>query len=354
MAWLSGYGCVTGQGDTVVALWSALTDGTPGAGGDIHFQSRRSGTVRDLLNEKLKQAYKSCPEPSSSRLGVIFASTKGMNEDFIWNPRPEEMAADPLTPVLNDFLRATGLQPGKSLCVSNACSSALGAARLAQSWLARGLDEVLVIAADAATRFVRSGFQSLKLVSETEPPRPFARGRAGFRLGEAAACLLFTREARPGAVHLRPVGLDTEGSAVTRPSHSGESLIRAAMRIPGMPLQAAPDLLIAHGTGTVINDETEDLAYARLFSDNASKPMLTGSKWCTGHTLGASAAIDLILAAECIRRGQAFALPYDTDPSFKCRYLRRGEVLAPRRVMVSSLGFGGMHAAALVEAAQCV
>lgn len=353
-AYINAYGCTTTAGAGVDALWQALktADFPIPAKREFRFQNyQESKTTRELLVRQLTTAFiEACPKVPSGTLGILLASTKGYSNDFIWDLPENQQGPDPLSGILEDFIATTGLKPKKSLCVSNACSSALAAMKLAQMWLDRGeVDQVMVLAADAVTPFVRKGFQSLKLETE-DRPRPFAENRSGFFLGEAAACLLLSQNGE--GPRLLPVGLDTEGSAVTRPSFSGESLIRAVGRIPDGLI---PDIIVAHGTGTLINDETEDLAFGRLYPN--ARPWITGSKWRTGHTLGASAAIDTILACEILRRGTTFALATTDkiDPKFSCRFItRRDRIEGARRVMVSSLGFGGMHAAALLEHPACV
>jgi 3-oxoacyl-[acyl-carrier-protein] synthase II len=217
----------------------------------------------------------------------------------------------------------------------------------------QGIDQVLILAADAVTSFVGKGFQVLKLLS-ANGVRSFSADRNGFFLGEGAACLLVTREKRGSDCLLHTVGLDSEGSAVTRPSHSGISLRQAALRIPNL-LALKPEILIAHGTGTVINDETEDLAFSELFSGSEC-PWITGSKWCVGHTLAVSGALDVIAAAEALRAQKIFRLMTTEapDPRFRGRYLTKNSTPPEsfKRVMISSLGFGGMHASALLERAR--
>jgi 3-oxoacyl-(acyl-carrier-protein) synthase len=84
-------------------------------------------------------------------------------------------------------------------------------------------------------------------------------------------------------------------------------------------------------------------------------PFITGTKWCVGHTLAASGALDVIAAAEALRAQKIFRLETTDapDPRFRGRYLTKNSTTPQRfsRVMISSLGFGGMHASALLEKA---
>ncbi len=369
MAWIRSYSCESAAGSGVDSLWQALRQGrdvsqlfvaqsqiAQAGSSELRaclFQGLRPDTSRALLGEKMHTAF--LPVAADLRqerpFGVIFASTKGMLNDFVWQENAADVQLDPLTPLLEDFLQRTGLQPVRRLVVSNACSSALAAMALSERWLKQGLEQVLIVAADAVTPFVLKGFQSLNLISASGI-RPFSGDRSGFYLGEAAACLLLEGTRTQNSLRLRPVGLDGEGSAVTRPSVSGDSVVRAALNIPRLR-ESPPDVVIAHGTGTVINDETEDLAFTRLFGELQQPPLITGTKWCTGHTLAVSGALDTIAACEALRRQELFHLARTAaaDAKFRGHYAVQGSALPSRveRVMISSLGFGGLHASALIE-----
>jgi 3-oxoacyl-(acyl-carrier-protein) synthase len=274
-------------------------------------------------------------------VGVVLSSTKGFVEDFAWTR--EFPDTDLMSPLLDLFCRRAELSAVKKTVVSNACSSSLSAIWLAERWLkGQHVDSVVILAADGVGPFVTQGFQCLRALTLNQS-RPFSRERDGLQLGEAAAVLVLSM--RPSSLQISGVAVDVEGYAVTRPSPSGESLRRATKA-----LKRIPDLIVAHGTGTVLNDEIEDQIYFQQFG---TKPWITASKWSVGHSLGASGAIDLILASEAIRRGETFSLGHtqEVDENFRCRYLIKDSKMtfAPSRVLVSSLGFGGFHAVAMVE-----
>lgn len=375
MARILGYGCTTAAGRSGSELWSALLAGRdPSSVADTRqwpipsgqgfrvcrWQTPNDGlTARAILLRELLTAWDetkaSIPRAaltrlmSGLRLGVVLATTKAHVDDFIWDESRPCLRGDNLTPLLDDFLRSTELSPVRKLVVSNACASSLSALFVARSWLAsRSVDEVLVIAADRVGPFVTRGFECLRVLS-SDGIRPFSADRSGFYLGEAAAAIVLSNKENESSLRLRGAGVDAEGFAITRPTLSGESLKRACLMIEGF---ARPDLIIAHGTGTRVNDQTEDRVYSDLFPD--APPLITGTKWCVGHTLGASGLIDVIAACMALKTKSVFRLATTAaaDPTFLGRYLTAESSDAPsawRRALVSSLGFGGVHAAVLIE-----
>ncbi len=374
--WITAYGCTSSAGPGVADYWTALCQGKDQSRAllaaawpvPVTFEPRAciwpetTDSVSKVLTAQLLQAWKSVEAEAldgGEPLGVIFASTKGAIEDFIWNKTLSPEQPDSLTPVLNYFLRQAGIQPKRSLCISNACASSLSALFLAQRWLAQGeVTQVLVLAADRVGPFVTQGFHSLRALTG-QRARPFDRSRDGLMLGEAAAVLLLSAKPGKGESHeLEAVGLDAEGFAVTRPSLSGDSLQRACLQLP-LLREAPPELIVAHGTGTVLNDQTEAHVFTQLFEAARIKPSITGTKWCIGHTLGASGAMDVIAACRVLETQNVFHLAntHEVDPAFRGNFLAARDSAANflpseravRRVLITSLGFGGVHAAATLR-----
>lgn len=368
-SYVLGYGCVTAAGQGSSALMDGLIQGkdhsvpadpagwprAPGQAARICRIAGSSGRSHaERMAAELRSAFAEATaglEPDrrallGQGLGIIFASTKGAVEDLVWRPGAEAMQTDTLSPVLARFLAITGLKPRRAVCISNACSSVHAALRHASLWLEAGVvRDVLVLAADHVGPFVVNGFAALKSLA-SERVTPFAAGRQGIQLGEVAAAILISKEpAAPSDPRLGPVELLTEGHALTRSRDDGATLKRVATQA----LAAGdPDVIVAHGTGTEANDAMEDRVYREF-----SAPV-TCTKWSVGHGLGASGAVDFVAAAEMLRRGILFGIgnTETPDPAFSARYLTRGQGgnAAVRRALICSVGFGGMHAAALLEA----
>ena len=115
-----------------------------------------------------------------------------------------------------------------------------------------------------------------------------------------------------------------------------------------------PDIIIAHGTGTIANDIIEDTVISALFSNKDHRPYVTGTKWCIGHTLGASGCMDLIAACKILSNQICFGIANSNnlDHSMKANYIIGNSQLKPAykisSVLVNSLGFGGYHASMMV------
>lgn len=377
---LLGAGCTTAAGDSIAATWDGIVSGKNFARAvdarawavSPRFEPRAclwgdsensEMTSQSRLVAKTLIAYREAltelPMDARARirdgrrLGVILATTKGAIDDEIWKGDDARLERDFFSPILEDVLRAAELHPARKTCISNACASALSALAHARSWLSSGeIDDVLVLAVDRIGPFVLHGFHSLRAVT-ADVPRPFATDRSGLLLGEAAAALFLSRF--PGEFSVTGIGVDAEGFAVTRSSETGASL-RAACE--NATASGSPNLIIAHGTATEVNDPIEARVLAELFPKGDIP--ITASKGAIGHTLGASGAIDLLLARESMRRGLAFTISQTTevDPKFSGNFLvspsQNSVSLVPgdySRVLVTSLGFGGIHAAAMLERA---
>lgn len=363
---VAGYGLTTAAGAGVDPLWQGLqnkkhfvrnveTSSWPVAPvfapkAALWPDRMPLASAREQIGRQLNQAWSQIQLSApfyKEKYGVILASTKGCVEDQVWSDATDPI--DPLDILLQDFLSATDLCPEWTAVVSNACSSALSALWLAQKWIEQGrVRSVVIVAADMVGPFVLHGFHTLHALS-TSLAKPFDQTRDGLQLGEAAAVIVvsdISSVSQQRDLIFRGAGIDTEGFAVTRPTPSGESLERAIAQISAA---GSPDLIIAHGTGTALNDPAEDAVFAKAFA--SSRPWITGSKGAIGHTLGASGAVDFILACEALCREAVFPLvnTQTVDPQFHGRYVINGPLdMSLKSVLVSSLGFGGIHAAAMV------
>lgn len=187
-----------------------------------------------------------------------------------------------------------------------------------------------------------------------EPPvrasRPFAADRRGFVVSEGAGCILlaspdFARshglEAR---VALAGWALNSDAYHVVAPKRE---TIAACMRQALGHAGVGPgdvQAVNAHAASTKAGDQTEAAALSDVFGDG--QPPVSANKSQLGHAMGASSAIEGILAMESLLRGQVLpTLNYTPDPSFELDCVADGpRAVAQEHVLKNAFGFGGTNA----------
>ncbi len=219
-----------------------------------------------------------------SRIVLILSTTKG-NIESLGEARyyPSEAA--------QRIAEAIGLTT-KPIVVCNACVSGLSAQLLANRLLSANVyDYAIVVGAEVQSKFIVSGFQSLKAVSE-EPCRPFDIERNGLNPGEAAATIVFARNADGKRWCLMDGATCNDAYHNVSPSPQGEGLtnaINAVMKGRDKSLLAT---VCAHGTATLYNDQMESVAIHRAGLTDVPLSALKGN---FGHTMGAAGVLETIL-----------------------------------------------------------
>lgn len=193
---------------------------------------------------------------------------------------------------LGDCVAALVGSSGPVYTLSTACSSSANALGSARRLLELGVcDAVVAGGADSLCHLTVQGFSALESVSAGFC-QPFAAGRDGINIGEAAALFVLSRE--PGPVTLLGVGVSSDAHHISAPDPAGRGAA-AAMR--GALAQAGLrpgdiDYLNLHGTATPQNDAMEAIAVHSVFG--AALPC-SSTKPLTGHTLGAAGALEAAL-----------------------------------------------------------
>jgi 3-oxoacyl-[acyl-carrier-protein] synthase II len=228
--------------------------------------------------------------------------------------------------------------------------------------LQRGdVDLMLAGASDAAlTPYLMSSLANAGALStaEGEPStlsRPFDRDRTGFIPGEGAAMLVLepldAARARGAYVYaeIAAVAVTCDAYHVTAPDPDGagaELALRGALERSGM---AAGEIgaVVAHGTGTALNDASEAAALQRVLGAGGRTPKVTAPKAVLGHGLGAAGAFSVAIGALVADRGEVPPVMNLDHPDPACAIdLVRGAAapLEQPGVMVDAFGFGGQNA----------
>lgn len=243
--------------------------------------------------------------------------------------------------------------------ISNACSASLYALGMATDLLETGAaDTVVVAGVDVITQ---SMFGLLDRVhpEPVDAVRPFDRNRRGVLMGDGAAAVVLRRPDQLGATRpkcwLRGVGLGCDAYHVTAPDPVGvAATMREAHEIAGVK-PSEVDLVLAHGTGTLLNDEAEAAALSTYFGglDAEASPLVTAVKSMTGHTSGASGLMSLVVASLCLATGlvpPTLGLADPVDEAADLRFVTGQPARADLRLaQVDAFGFGGVNAVAVVE-----
>jgi 3-oxoacyl-[acyl-carrier-protein] synthase II len=184
----------------------------------------------------------------------------------------------------------------------------------------------------------------------TQASRPFSKDRKGFVVSEGAAALVVTTRGYAEAHGLKVraviegIGMTSDAKHYVAPSlPTVVACIREALASAGV----APEeigAINAHAASTGVGDATEVKALTAIFGDGFEQPV-SANKSQIGHTMGASSAIELILAIEGMRRGVLLpTINHLPDPELSLDVVAEGaRVFAHDRVLSNSFGFGGCN-----------
>ncbi|MBO7122551.1 MAG: 3-oxoacyl-ACP synthase [Treponema sp.] len=258
---------------------------------------------------------------------------------------------------------------GPALVFATACSSSGSAiAKGAELIMAGIADAAIVGGVDVASDTVLLGFDSLEAVSDTKT-NPFSKNRSGITLGEGAAFFVLTKDmalAKGSAavsVELLGFGQSADASHMTAPLADGSGALAAmkeALKNSGLKADQI-DYMNLHGTGTKLNDSMEAKAVAECFKDHCASLPASSTKPMTGHTLGASSAVELAVCWLAIVNNDSAAaneiqLPlhvYDgqDDPDLeRLNFIQKGAKFN-RKInvcMSNSFGFGGCNVSLII------
>ena len=241
---------------------------------------------------------------------------------------------------------------GPKTTLMTACSSGATAIGLGRDLIRTSAARAMIVG--GTEPLCRLTFASFNALQAVDPGycRPFSGNRAGLTLGEAAGILIL--ESLTSALERgTPILGEILGYGVTCDSHHmtapdiGASGAARAMRAALTDAGLAPeeiDYINAHGTATPLNDLMETRAIKEVFGPRAWKIPVSSTKSMHGHTLGASGALEAVVALLAITEG--FIPPtihHETpDPECDLDYVTTGaRPDAPEIVLSNSFAFGG-------------
>ncbi|MDD2954791.1 MAG: beta-ketoacyl-ACP synthase II [Oscillospiraceae bacterium] len=251
---------------------------------------------------------------------------------------------------------------GDNIDIVSACSSGAHAIGEAFRKIKDGyLTAAVCGGAEAALEELAiGGFENMGALSEsTDPARasiPFDKERGGFVMGEGSGILVLEEYehalARGAHIYAELAGYGATGDAyhMTSPDPEGDGAARA-MKNALQEAGVAPEELTyinAHGTSTPINDLYETRAVKKAMGEeNAHKVAISSTKGVTGHLLGAAGAVEAVVCALAVDKGEIPPTAGYRVPDEECDldYVTEGPRRAPvLSALSNSLGFGGHNA----------
>lgn len=214
-----------------------------------------------------------------------------------------------------------------------ACATGITALGEAVRRLQRGDTDVMIAGGAEGylskliiTTFSRLGAASQKNHDPEGACAPFSADRDGMVVGEGAGVLILETLAHararnaPVLAEFAGYGLSEDAYDMVAPDPSGEGAMlsmRLALQESGLE-PAAIDWIVAHGTGTVLNDKMETLAIKKVLGEAAYQIPVTSIKSMIGHAMGAAGAQSAAVIVKAMQEGRILPTINYTTPDPDC------------------------------------
>lgn len=406
---VTGLGALTPVGNSVSETWESLLQGKSGAGpitlfDASHFKTQFACEVKgfnpnDHFDRKEARRYdrytqfalvtaKEALEDSGldlektdlERVGVIISAGIGGLETFeqeVMDYSPEK------GPRFNPFFIpkmisdiAAGLVSiqygfnGPNYSVASACASSTNAIIDAAIMIRLGKADVMVAGGSEAAVTIAGigGFNAMNALStRNDSPetasRPFSKSRDGFVLGEGSSILILEELehalARGAKIYAEFGGFGLSADAhhltASHPEGLGAKLVMQRTLEDANLKPADVDYINVHGTSTPVGDISEVKAITAVFGDEAKKLNISSTKSMTGHLLGATGALEALVAVKSVCEDVVPPTinhqPDDEDPEFPALNYTFDKPChrTVRAAMSNTFGFGGHNACVLFK-----
>lgn len=260
---------------------------------------------------------------------------------------------------------------GPNYSTASACASSTNAIIDAAIMIRLGKAEVMVAGGSeaAVTAAGIGGFNAMKALStrNDEPQkasRPFSKSRDGFVLAEGCAILILEEleHAKARGAHIYAefggFGLSADAYHLTasHPEGLGAKLVMQRVLEDANLKPEDIDYINVHGTSTPVGDASEAKAILSVFGDSAYKLNISSTKSMTGHLLGATGALEALVAVKAVEEN---IIPPtinheegDEDPDIDSRLnftFGKAQKREVRNAISNTFGFGGHNASILFK-----
>jgi nodulation protein E len=398
---VTGLGCLTPIGNSPAAVWGSIAANRSGiapftlpAQPDPGLRFTRAGEVRDFDPAAHLTAAQILTSERASQMAIVAARQAAQDANLLAAHDPARIAIltgcstagrqaeEPETAKLYQTgarvhpltvprsMASSGASQiaidlavtGPALNLSTACASGAHALGLAFQMVRSGAVSAAIAGGHEAPLtwgFLRA-WDSMRVVSPTAC-RPFSADRDGMTLAEGAAYLvlesLASAQSRNARIYAELIGfgMSTDAHHITQPKPEGPAAaLRACLADAAQTTRQSTEAILeqigyinAHGTATQANDQVEASAIHAVFGPRAPHIPISSTKGFHGHSIGASPAIEALIAVLGLRSG---LLPHTgttvtPDPTLNLNViLNRPRPTAPTIALSNSLAFGGLNA----------
>lgn len=344
-------------------------------------ESRRQDPATQMATVAAREAWKDAGLDSADIDGDRLAVAFGTGIGGVWTlldgwDTVRERGPRRVMPMTVPMLMPNGAAGALSLefgaragarTVVSACASGTEALETALELIRSSRADVVMCGSTEAAihPMPMAGFAAMQALSKrNDDPqaasRPYDVDRDGFVLGEGAGVMIVESEehaaARGARVYAELVGtgVTSDSHHITAPEPEGLGATRAMRRALEDAGLRPEDVshVNAHATSTPKGDAPEYLAMRAVFGDRLDDVQVSATKSQTGHLLGASGAIESILAVLAVHHGRTpVTINLDNqDPEIPLNVVTGtpGALPEGRRVALkNSFGFGGHNAVAV-------
>jgi 3-oxoacyl-[acyl-carrier-protein] synthase II len=294
-----------------------------------------------------------------SHSGVVIGSSRGCQA--IWEQLASQAHDDQFQNSKFDWLQTLPHQPAlitgnhlqttaPVLAPMAACATGIWALARGYELIKTGWCERVIAGAVEApiSPLTLAAFEQMGALATTGC-YPFDRSREGLVIGEGGAMFVLETSAlaasRQAKIYgkILGFGLTCDAYHVSAPQTTNGSAARAIKQslVRSNLEPKAIDYIHAHGTSTILNDHHEAQLIQQIFTPPIA---VSSSKGATGHTLGASGAINTALTLMAMKHNQLAPCVGLQDLAFDLDVVTEARPAHINHAMCFSFGFGGQNA----------
>lgn len=247
---------------------------------------------------------------------------------------------------------------GPNLAVSAACATGTLVVLAAADQIRAGrADVVVAVAAESAVSAIGlTSFERARALGTA--CRPFDRDRNGLVMGEGAAAVVVESAAHASARGAKSLATIRGGALTDDAHHMWKPDVGSWARTMQLAIRAAGlsafdiDYVSAHAAGTPVGDASEVAALRKALGGRAEEVPVWSTKGMHGHVLGASGAIEIVIALNALRAGRVPQTVGLLEPAPDCdldHVPDAGRAGKAGIVMKDAFGFGGTNCVLVLD-----